>query len=73
MKKEKLIKTYDGKDYCFGGLGCPIVEFSPGKKIVKLSDPEKPQNGQFTMGAVEYNLLIKNAKKVKEKTVKILK
>ena len=65
MKKEKFIKIYDGKKYCAVGP-CPIIEFSPDKKIVRMSDPEKPQNGQFTMGVEEYNNLIKNAKTIQK-------
>jgi len=66
MKKEKFIKIYDGKDYCFGGLGCPIAEYSPDKKLVKISDPEKPQNGRFVMSVKEYNLMLKNAKTIEK-------
>ncbi|OGD24659.1 hypothetical protein A2819_02880 [Candidatus Azambacteria bacterium RIFCSPHIGHO2_01_FULL_40_24] len=66
MKKEKFIKIYDSKDYCFGGLGCPIVEFSPDKKIIKISDPQKPENGQFIMSVKEYNNLLKNAKTIQK-------
>ncbi|MDO8574809.1 MAG: hypothetical protein Q7R61_00830 [bacterium] len=64
--KEKFIKIYDSKDYCFGGLGCPIVEYLPSKKLIKISDPKKPGNGKFTMSVEEYNNLLKNAKIVQK-------
>lgn len=63
--KEKSIKIYDGKDYCFGGLGCPVVEYLPDKKLIKISDPKKPKSGHFIMTVEEYNSLLKNAKIVK--------
>lgn len=63
--KEKSIKIYDGKNYCLAGP-CPIVEYSPEKRTVKMSDPEKPENGQFIMGVEEYNSLIKNAKTIQK-------
>lgn len=59
--KEKSIKIYDGANYC--GIGsCPIVEYFPNKKIVKISDPKKPRSGKFTISIEEYNSLLKNAK-----------
>lgn len=61
--KEKFVKIYDGKKYCAVGP-CPIVEYSPKKRIVKINDPEKPENGQFILGVEEYNSLIKNAKTI---------
>lgn len=63
--KEKIIKIYDGSNYC--GIGaCPIVEYFPNKKSVKVSDPKKPRNGKFTMSVEEYNNLLKNAKIVQK-------
>ena len=63
--KNKSIKIYDGADYC--GIGsCPIAEYSPGKKIVKISDPKKSEKGSFIMSVEEYNLFIKNAKAVEK-------
>lgn len=62
--KQKFIKIYNGKDYCAPFGTCPIVEYSPKEKIVKISDPEKPGNGFFMMSADEYNSLIKNAKTI---------
>lgn len=59
--KNKSIKIYDGKNYCIVGA-CPIVEYFPSKRTVKMSDPEKSENGQFIMDVIEYNSLIKNAK-----------
>jgi len=66
MKKEKFIKIYDGNDYCAPFPGCPIVEYSPKEKIVKISDPKRPENGKFVMSVKEYNLLIKNAKTIEK-------
>jgi len=43
---------------------CPIVEHSTDSGLIKISDPAKPHNGQFTMTVEEFNTLIANAKKV---------
>ncbi len=64
--KEKSIKIYDGNDYCFGGLGCPLVEYAPKEKMVKISDPKKSENGSFIMSVEEYNSLLKNAKTIQK-------
>lgn len=68
MKKQKEIKKefakiYDGAMFCDDGH-CPIVEHSQKSGLIKISDPAKPQNGQFTMTVEEFNTLLANAKKV---------
>ncbi len=65
MNTKKNIRLYNGKLFCPSCHDCPIVDYSPKKKLVTINDPSKPENGSFVMTPEEYNALIKNAKPVK--------
>lgn len=54
---------YNGAEFCHGSSGCPVVKYDQKDATVTISDPAKPQNGQYTMTVKEYNTLIENAKK----------
>jgi hypothetical protein len=65
MKKNKnTIRIYNGAAFCPSCSSCPVVEYSPDKKVVIISDPAKPKSGRFTMSVEEYNTLVKNAKPI---------
>lgn len=67
MKKQfnNLIRVYNGAQFCDEKSCCPVVDYSPEKGSVKISDPAKPRNGTFTMSIKEFNTLIKNAQPIK--------
>ena len=60
----KIIRVYDGRGYCPDCDKCPVVDLIEEKEIVKISDPDKPENGSFTMTVSEYNALLKHANKI---------
>jgi hypothetical protein len=41
-----------------------VAEFDEARKIVKISDPEKPERGSFEMTAEEWNRILDTAKPV---------
>ncbi len=64
-KKNKVI--YDGSKYCAIGP-CPVIEMIDGsEQMVRIYDPEKPQNGEYKMSVFEYNNIVKHAKPIKTK------
>jgi hypothetical protein len=63
--KTKTIRVYNGANFCPDCDECPVVDHLLEKGMVQISDPTKPKSGKFTMTVHEYNLLIKNANKIK--------
>ena len=59
-EKPKKVLLYDGKDFCCTDKCCPEVELK-GDNII-ISDPSKPEKGEFIFTKEEYNLFLKNAK-----------
>lgn len=57
------IQLYNGANFCHDSSSCPVVMHDKNAATVTLSDPAKPQNGQYTMTVEEYNALLENAKK----------
>jgi hypothetical protein len=51
-------RVYDGSKFCSGDCCCPVVDFDEKNHTVILSDPLKPENGQFKTSAEKYRLLI---------------
>ncbi len=62
--KTKAIRIYNGANFCPDCDECPVIDHLPQKGMVQISDPAKPENGKFTMTVKEYNILLKNAKKI---------
>lgn len=66
MKIQKTIRIYNGANFCPDCSDCPVIDHLTKKGMVEISDPAKPKNGKFKMTVSEYNILLKNAKKIKE-------
>lgn len=57
-KKNGAVRVYDGSKFCSKDCCCPVVDFDEEKRTVVLSDPFKPEDGQFKTSIQEYQLLI---------------
>lgn len=62
--KEKFFTIYNGAEFCPPFPGCPIVQLSEDRKMIRILDPQKPESGEFQMTAREYDLLLTHAKPI---------
>ncbi|MCL6096602.1 MAG: hypothetical protein M1444_02910 [Patescibacteria group bacterium] len=62
--KKTHVELYNGANFCHGKSSCPVVVYDKKAATIRLNDPAKPENGQYTMTVEEYNTLLENAKKV---------
>lgn len=60
----KPARVYDGSLWCDKCDKCPVVELTADGRSVVIHDPDKPENGAFTMTVEQYNALISNARPV---------
>ncbi len=58
------VQLYSGANFCHNSSSCPVVVYDKKAGAITISDPAKPQNGQYTMTVEEYNTLLENAKRV---------
>lgn len=62
MRKDP-VRIYECSPCC---AACPVADYDPESGSVRLFDPEKPENGSFTMTRAEWNALVRGARAVDE-------
>lgn len=58
------MRLYDGAQFCHTDACCPVADYSPANKTVRLYDPAKPEKGEFLFTDEEYRNFLNNAKNI---------
>lgn len=58
-----VIRIYDGSircgdSSCTTNYGCPVIDYDESDNTVAIHDPEKPENGKYTMTLKEYQAIV---------------
>lgn len=57
-------RIYDGGKFCHTPECCPVADYDQKEGRVTILDPQKPENGKFSMTREEWNTLLANGKPV---------
>lgn len=58
-----LRRIYECAPCC---AACPVADLDVLRNTVTLHDPEKPENGSFTMTRAEWNALVRGSRVISE-------